>query len=77
MLVKRYGRWAKMAEQFRATSGKTDMARLKSVFADPKCGISVGTPTIDMMVFDTKNRVAHLSRGPSYGVDWKDFRFTN
>jgi hypothetical protein len=28
-----------------------------------------------MMVFDCTARVAYLSRGPGYGVDWKEFRF--
>jgi hypothetical protein len=35
----------------------------------------VGKSTIDMMVFDCTNRVAHLSRGPSYRTEWKEFRF--
>jgi hypothetical protein len=36
----------------------------------------VGKGTIDMMIFDTTERVAWLSRGPSYRVDWKEFRFS-
>ena len=39
------------------------------------CSIMVGKGTIEMMVFDTVQRTAHLSRGAEYGVAWKDYRF--
>ena len=29
-----------------------------------------------MMVFDTTHRTAHLSRGNTYGVAWKEYGFT-
>ena len=45
-------------------------------FEDLKAGIAVGKPTIDMMVFDTTAREAHVSRGPSYGVNWQSFGFS-
>ena len=38
-------------------------------------GICVGKATIDMMVFDTTARTAHLSRGPEYGVAWRPYGF--
>ena len=37
--------------------------------------VAVGKSTIDMMVFDTTAKAAYLSRGPSYKVAWKEFRF--
>ena len=42
-------------------------------FSEPSCGICVGTNTIDMMVFDSTHRTAHLSRGTTYGVAWKEY----
>jgi len=58
------------------TQGRTDAQAMRSHFADPKCGISVGPSTIDLMVFDTTNQVAHLSRGADYGLAWREFRFS-
>ena len=52
-----------------------DVAKLQSIFADPKCEISVGKATIDMMVYDCTAGKAYLSRGPSYGVEWKEYTF--
>lgn len=59
----------------RGTKGKNDLARLKDYFAEPKHGINVGKSTIDMMVFDTTARTAHLSRGTSYGASWRKYEF--
>jgi hypothetical protein len=70
-----HARCRKMHDHIDAAAGKVDAAKLKDVFADPKCAISVGKPTIDMMVFDCTAGTAHLSRGPSYGVDWKEYTF--
>jgi hypothetical protein len=56
--------------------GQTRQETLQSFFADPAKQISVGKPTIDMMVFNTTARTASLSRGPDYGVSWREFRFT-
>jgi hypothetical protein len=73
--VKLHARCQKMYDLFAGSAGKTDLPTLERFFEDPKCGISVGKGTIDMMVFDTTARVAHLSRGPSYAVAWREFGF--
>jgi hypothetical protein len=70
-----HARCRKMDELVAPASGKVDVATMQRFFADPKCEISVGKPTIDMMVFDTTSRHAYLSRGPSYHVDWRKFTF--
>jgi hypothetical protein len=70
-----HARCAKMYDHLVAASGKVDRAKLQNLFADPKCEISVGKPTIDMMVFDCTAGAAFLSRGPSYGVNWKEYTF--
>ena len=59
------------------SKGKNDLTRLQAYFAEPKHKISVGKDTIDLMVFDTTARTAHLSRGPSYGVNWQTFGFAD
>jgi hypothetical protein len=68
-------RCVKMYGLIAGASGKITGDRLQEFFQDPKCGISVGKGTIDMMVFNTTTREAFLSRGPSYKVEWKRFRF--
>ncbi len=73
--VKLHARCDKVLELTKAAEGKMDVKALQGYFADPKCGISVGKSTIDMMVFDCTHRMAHLSRGPSYETKWKEFRF--
>jgi hypothetical protein len=56
-------------------AGQVNARRMQELFEDPKREISVGKSTIDMMVFDTTNRAAWLSRGPSYRIAWKKFEF--
>src|SRR5262249_62000799 len=73
--VKLHPRCTKMYDHLRGSAGKTDLRAMQGFFADPKCGISVGKGTIDLMVFDTTSRAAHVSRGPSYKVAWRAFRF--
>ena len=58
-----------------AADGRYDAGKMKTLFADPACGVCVGKGTIDMMVFDCTAATAYLSRGPSYKVDWKTFTF--
>jgi hypothetical protein len=57
-------------------AGQVDRETLQRAFSDPSCGICVDTNTIDMMVFDTAHRTAHLSRGTTYGVAWKEYGFS-
>ena len=75
--VKLHARCEKVYDLMVAASGKVDRRSLQAWFEDPKGGIAVGKGTIDLMVFDTTAREAHLSRGPSYGVHWQKFAFAD
>jgi isopenicillin-N N-acyltransferase-like protein len=72
---KLHARCQTMYDLLRGTEGKNDLARLQDCFADPEHKINVGKGTIDMMVFDTTARTAHLSRGTSYKLSWREFGF--
>jgi hypothetical protein len=69
-------RCQKMYDHLKTGDGKLDRERLQRFFADSDYGICVGRATIDMMVFDTTNKRAYLSRGPAYRVEWKEFAFS-
>lgn len=69
-------RCRKMYDLLDGSKGRNDRTRLQDYFADPKYQINVGKGTIDMMVFDTTARTAHLSRGSSYTSSWREFAFT-
>jgi hypothetical protein len=73
--VKQHARCQKMYDLLEAERGEVSRETLMRSFADPSCGISVGKPTIDMMVFDSTARRASFSRGPAYGVNWTEFGF--
>jgi hypothetical protein len=70
-----HARAVKMLDLLENTAGKNGRQTLQRYFEDPKCAICVGPATIDLMVFDTTQKAAWLSRGPNYKVDWKEFRF--
>ena len=70
-----HARCRKMYDLLRESQGKNELSRLQDYFADPRYKINVGKGTIDMMVFDTMARTAHLSRGTSYKVSWREFGF--
>jgi hypothetical protein len=71
----RHPRCAAMDALLDRTKGHTDLNAMRENFGDPTRGICVGRATIDMMVFNTTGRTAHLSRGPDYGVDWRPYAF--
>ncbi len=73
--VKLHPRCDKMYTLLKSTEGKNTLRTMQEYFEQPKHQISVGKGTIDMMVFDTTTKTAYLSRGPSYQVDWREFRF--
>jgi isopenicillin-N N-acyltransferase like protein len=73
--VARHPRCPTMDKLLDEASGQVELATLQRCFGEPSCGICVGTSTIDMMVFDTTHRTAHLSRGAAYGVAWKKYAF--
>jgi hypothetical protein len=58
-----------------SSRGRNDRAQLQEYFAQPKHRINEGKATIDLLVFDTTARVAYLSRGTSYHLDWRTFTF--
>lgn len=68
-------RCRKMYDLLEVSRGKNDLARLRAYFEDPGFEINAGKGTIDMMVFDTTGRSAHVSRGTSYGRSWRKFGF--
>jgi hypothetical protein len=74
--IPRHPRCATMDALLDKSRGDTDLATMQGNFGDPTRGICVGRATIDMMVFDTTARTAHLSRGPDYGVAWRTYGFT-
>ena len=71
----RHPRCASMDALLDRTRGRTDLDAMQTNFGDPARGICVGKATIDMMVFDTTARTAHLSRGPGYEVAWRQYGF--
>ena len=70
-----HGRCATLYGLLKGSEGRTDLATLQKYLAAPEHGISVGEATIDLMVYDTTARKAYLSRGASYGIEWREFRF--
>lgn len=68
-----------MYDLMKQTAGKNDLPTLQRYFADHEFGIAQRkkTPsmTIDMMVFDTKTKTSHFSRGPDFNLDWRKFNF--
>ena len=71
-----HGRCATFAGLLSRASGKTDLPMLQQSLADPSHGISIGEGTIDLMVYDTTARKAYLSRGASYALEWREFKFS-
>lgn len=74
--IPRHARCLSMEALLDKTKGRTDLASMQQNFGDPARGICVGAGTIDMMVYDTTGRTAHLSRGPEYGTAWKTYAFS-
>lgn len=74
-VAQRHARCDKMDRLLDDTHGQTDLAAMQANFSDPAREICVGPSTIDMMVYDTTSRIAHLSRGAEYGVEWREYAF--
>jgi hypothetical protein len=72
--VPRHPRCAALDSKLDKVSGRIDLRTLQEAFADPQGGICAGPGTIDMMVFNTTDRVAHASRGGAYGVAWRAYQ---
>jgi hypothetical protein len=75
--IKLHPRAHKMLDLLAAERGRNGRETFQRHFGDPKCAICVGKNTLDLMVFDTTERVAFVSRGPAYGLTWKRFTFAD
>jgi hypothetical protein len=66
----------KLLEQ---TTGKNDRKTLERYLTGREYGImgwkSPKNKTIDVLMFDTAARKAYFSRGPEYGLEWREFGF--
>jgi isopenicillin-N N-acyltransferase like protein len=66
----------KLLEQ---TAGKNDRKTLERYLTGREHGImgwkSPTNKTIDVLMFDTSTRKAYFSRGPEYGLEWREFGF--
>jgi isopenicillin-N N-acyltransferase-like protein len=71
----RHPRCGSMDALLDRTRGHTGLGAMQTNFGDPGRGICVGRATIDMMVFDTSACTSYLSRGPEYGVAWREYAF--
>jgi hypothetical protein len=71
--VARHPRCQTMDRLLDEVAGRVELATLQRCFSEPGCGICVGTNTIDMMVFDCTHRTAHLSRGTTYDIAWREY----
>jgi hypothetical protein len=70
-----HGRCATLYKLLKGSEGRTDLRALQGYLGEEKHQVCVGDGTIDLMVFDCTSRRAHLSRGASYGIHWREFRF--
>jgi hypothetical protein len=61
------------------TPGKNDRKTLERYLTEREYGImgwkSPKNKTIDVMLFDTAARKAYVSRGPEYGLKWREYGF--
>jgi hypothetical protein len=73
--ISAHPRCERMRSLLESSRGRNDLARLQEYFAQPKHRINEGKATIDLLVFDTSSRVAYVSRGTSYHLDWRTFEF--
>lgn len=76
-----HDRCAQMYRLLEKSAGKNDRKMLERYFTGREYGImswkSPKNKSIDVMIFDTTARKALLSRGPEYGLEWREFGFTN
>jgi hypothetical protein len=72
-------RCQQMYKLLEKTAGKNDRKTLERYFTGREYGImawqSPKNKTIDVMLFDTAARKAYFSRGPEYGLVWREFGF--
>lgn len=70
-LPKLAGQGDYLRQQLTEGEGKVDLAYMQKILASER----VGKACIDLMVFNTSKREAHVSRGPGHKAQWQTFRF--
>ncbi len=73
--VKYYARCRKMYELLEQAGAKLTPDALKRHFLDPDQGIWNAHMTVDVMIFNTTRREAHLTRGLGSAGNWRTFAF--
>lgn len=72
-------RCVKFNELLKVSAGKNGKQQLQNYLENPKHGIAfAGLPknqSIDVMLFDTTAKRAFFTRGPDYGIEWREFGF--
>lgn len=72
-------RWAVFEKLLAQTAGANSKDQIQKYLQDPKYGIASGGPrknvSIDVMLFDTTAKKAYFTRGPNYGIEWREFGF--
>jgi hypothetical protein len=78
--VKLNPRCQAMYDLLRETSGKNDREMLQRYFTEREFPIlqwkSPAAKTLDIMVFDSTDRKAYVTRGPDFHLEWREFAFT-
>jgi aromatic ring-cleaving dioxygenase len=74
-----HARCVQMNKLLDQTAGKNDRKMLERYFTEREHGIlawkSQSNKSIDVMIFDTTGRKAYMTRGPEYGLEWREFAF--
>jgi hypothetical protein len=77
--VQLYPRCQNMYNLLEKTTGKNDLKMLQHYFTEHEYEIlqweSPRAKTIDIMVFDTTARTVHVTRGPDFHLEWREFGF--
>jgi hypothetical protein len=72
-------RCAQMYRLLKKSAGKNDRQTLERYLTGREYGImswkSPKNKSIDVMIFDTTARKVYVTRGPEYGLEWRDFSF--
>ncbi|MFH1269254.1 MAG: C45 family peptidase [Planctomycetota bacterium] len=73
--VPRHPQCARMLELLAGAKGRLDRATLEASYADHESTICKHFGTLDVVLFDATERVAHVTRGPGCLGQWQSFRF--
>jgi hypothetical protein len=73
--VKVHPQCRRMLDLLAGAKGNLDRPTLQGFFGDHQSTICKHYSTLDSMLFDCTQRVAHVSRGPGCSSRWKTFGF--